>query len=288
MIKKILLFSFLFFVFQFEVDAQGDPNDNCAGQNVVYLSYQSQVDSFPIINQNSSEFIGCLVIDGNDIDNLDSLSSLQSIIGDLYIGAGFVTIDSGFPSGPSSCFPPPCVQNDNLSNSLGLENLTVIRGKLEIANNSILNDISGLNNVDVTFLQELIIIDNSELSLCNIEFVCNYLTQNNNNATIRGNAIGCDSIEVVIDACGIVGIEELNKNTISIFPNPSSELISISVENLTISQIKIYNQLGQKMQIIPGTTIDVSAFPKGLYIVEIETEDGIFREKVLVEALGDR
>ena len=79
------------------------------------------------------------------------------------------------------------------------------------------------------------------------------------------------------------GIEEINKNTISIYPNPTSDIITISAENLTISQINIYNQLGQQMPIDPGTSIDVSTFPKGLYIVEIETEDGTFREKILVE-----
>jgi len=49
MIKKILLFSFLFFVFQFEINAQGNPGGGfCVGSDVIYLSSQAQVDSFRI------------------------------------------------------------------------------------------------------------------------------------------------------------------------------------------------------------------------------------------------
>lgn len=44
------------------------------------------IDSFQIDHPGCTEIEKDLIISGNDIDNLDGLSVLTSILGDLYIG----------------------------------------------------------------------------------------------------------------------------------------------------------------------------------------------------------
>ena len=288
--KKILLFSFLFFVFQFDVDAQDNPGDptGCWPPPVpVELFSQSAIDSFNI-NYPGDGCIGYVHISGEDITNLDSLYKITEIYGDLYIGYVSSNNDDGSgnpggPGGPGACFPPPCIYNPNLADITGINNLTYITGNIFIYGNSLLTDINVLNDIDVESIDELIIVNNPELSTCNLQFVCQYLASENYNVTISDNATGCNSVEEVATSCGIVSIEEIIKSSISIYPNPASDIITVSAENINILQINIYNQLGQQMPIKPGTMIDVSTFPKGLYIVVVETDDEVFREKIMVE-----
>ncbi len=67
-----------------------------------------------------------------------------------------------------------------------------------------------------------------------------------------------------------------------IYPNPASSYISIQVEYI---ELNIYNQLSQKVMYIPDyrNRIDVSALEQGLYVVEIVTEKGSSREKLLIQ-----
>ena len=96
----------------------------------------------------------------------------------------------------------------------------------------------------------------------------------------------CDDTNVVLKVVDIIlGIEDVSSKaiTFTVHPNPATDILTISAADLSISKISIFNSLGQTMLINPGTTIDVSAFPKGLYVVEIETEKEVFRARVLVQ-----
>ncbi len=85
-----------------------------------------------------------------------------------------------------------------------------------------------------------------------------------------------------------VGINE-NKDdkNLTIFPNPTSNLLNIQLEKgLQEGSIKLYNQLGQ---VVYSQTkgvfqpIDVSTFAKGVYFAEVKQEDKVMRQKVVVE-----
>ncbi len=57
--------------------------ESCSG-NIVFRR-QSQVDSFPILNPGCKVVNGFITITGNDIKNLDSLSSIREVKGDLVV-----------------------------------------------------------------------------------------------------------------------------------------------------------------------------------------------------------
>lgn len=98
-----------------------------------------------------------------------------------------------------------------------------------------------------------------------------------------------DRINVRIDDVNIEyygfssGIHTLLSNEpISIFPNPTTGIVSIESKE-EIKKIKILNNLGEEMlSIIENKkNIDVSNIPNGIYLIEINTNNGFIREKFI-------
>ncbi len=84
--------------------------------------------------------------------------------------------------------------------------------------------------------------------------------------------------------------EVFNNNEISIYPNPSTGLFTITMQNNSIkSKLEIYNMLGEKVleqlnvKPQPSMEIDLSAYPKGVYFVKINDETKIVSSKIVVE-----
>ncbi len=76
----------------------------------------------------------------------------------------------------------------------------------------------------------------------------------------------------------------IEDNSITLYPNPTNNEISISSESL-INSIEIYNSLGQKVYTetinSKEKTIDVSSLPSGVYVLGAKTDDGIMRKKII-------
>ncbi len=84
------------------------------------------------------------------------------------------------------------------------------------------------------------------------------------------------------------GIFNPKPNSIfKIYPNPTNTTLTVQAKDLAqLESIQVYNALGQlvltqKAEI--ENMIDVSGFSKGLYIVEVRTDKGVAREKLMVE-----
>jgi len=83
------------------------------------------------------------------------------------------------------------------------------------------------------------------------------------------------------------GIAELASAPFSLFPNPTTDVISISTHNSKPGIIQIHNMLGQKA--LPSklflndvTKVDLSSLNAGIYIVHIEQQGRVHREKVVL------
>ncbi len=83
-----------------------------------------------------------------------------------------------------------------------------------------------------------------------------------------------------------VGLDDisLEDNSITIYPNPTNSEIKISSENI-INSIEIFNSLGQRVyhSVVNSNTktIDISSFSNGVYILGVNTENGVIREKII-------
>jgi len=117
--KKIILISLLLLVgYQTEVLSQP-----CLPEGITFYA-QSQIDSFQINYPGCTEIEGDVLISGDDITNLNVLSVITSIGGDLEV-----------------------VDNDVLTNLTGLNNLDSIGGDIEISWNTSLSSLTGLEKL---------------------------------------------------------------------------------------------------------------------------------------------
>jgi hypothetical protein len=104
---------------------------------------------------------------------------------------------------------------------------------------------------------------------------------------ILTNSVGCDStltLNLTIEDC--TGIKEnLNNLQVLIYPNPATNNLTIETSPQAI--IEITNIQGQLIKTIVAignkTTIDVSALPSGVYVVEVNMEKGVEVKKFVKE-----
>ncbi|MCD4731543.1 MAG: T9SS type A sorting domain-containing protein [Bacteroidales bacterium] len=177
--------------------------------------------------------------------------------------------------------------NSSLTSILALSSLVAIGDAIYIDNNDNLSSLAGLDNIDPNSILNLLIINNDLLSTCDVESICDYLTNPNGIIEIYGNANGCDSQEEVKEACDEITVEEvIFPNNISIFPNPADDILTIkSVPANRIEEVKLYNQIGEKvLHVYPlNNVIDISTLSQGMYIVEVEFTNSIIREKLIIK-----
>ena len=148
---------------------------------------------------------------------------------------------------------------------------------VSIGNDSLV-DISAINHVGIS---EITIAGNHQLPVCAYYPVCQAIEHDQ--ATITDNAPGCNTVEEVADSCGISGwLDDIDALKVNVYPNPTTDRITIfSSENVSISQVYIYNQLGQLVLQSSEKDIDVSLLPKGLYLLKIEGKDRIRAMKLV-------
>jgi hypothetical protein len=223
---------------------------------------------------------------GNPVlNNLSGLEGLVSIGENLWIGAnGALTSLTGL-NALTMIGGSLTIALNGLSSLAGLNSLTSINGSLIINNNDYLTSLTGLDNIDGGTIQELNINGNLVLSDCDVQSICDYLASPNG-IFITDNAPGCNSPEEVEEHCFTEVKDVESENGITIIPNPAKDRITVSVANReTIDEIVIYNQTGQKvLQRKPiNNTLDISKLHQGLYIIELETEKGKIREKLIVQ-----
>ena len=80
---------------------------------------------------------------------------------------------------------------------------------------------------------------------------------------------------------GPTSVGEIDFPTVNIYPNPTKDILHVEAEN--ISNIQVYNALGQLMTITTNTDIPVSSYSEGLYTVSVTFTDGrVLTRKVMV------
>jgi hypothetical protein len=275
-----------------------------------YLHSQTDIDSFQTNYPGCTTLKGHVHVHGDDIANLNGLNVITSFEDKLWIVLNPALKNlSGLDNVTYVGDVLYISQNDSLINLTGLNNLDSIGQDFWISSNESLEDItalsslnsignelsfvfnwdllslSGLENLDSASINILVIRNNYSLSDCAAQSICNYLASPNGYVEIHDNAPGCNSPEEVLHDC-FVGIPELPEDVrISVYPNPTSSVITIAGVNGVINEVSIYNKLGQRVihEMNPNNTVDVSWLPRGLYIVEVVLDGQQVREKVIVQ-----
>lgn len=89
----------------------------------------------------------------------------------------------------------------------------------------------------------------------------------------------------VVEGTSGLGIAAVNVNPFTLYPNPTSDEITISnFTDLKGASVRIITHTGQFVQDVSTATTDVSSFADGLYILQIVTADGIaYAERFVVK-----
>ncbi len=85
-----------------------------------------------------------------------------------------------------------------------------------------------------------------------------------------------------------VGVSNISQNAaVKLFPNPAQSQVRIELENnAKLQEIRLFNAIGQlvlQQNATTENTLDVSKLAKGIYVVHVQSDKGILREKLLVE-----
>ena len=83
----------------------------------------------------------------------------------------------------------------------------------------------------------------------------------------------------------LVGVNELSTNDLSIYPNPVSSQLRINNANPSINYIEILDVTGKTVKTINSNykTVNVSDLTKGIYFLQVYTEDGLINKKFIKE-----
>jgi hypothetical protein len=219
------------------------------------------------------------------IENNMSLSSLSGLGNLTEIGGSFVLTDCSSLSDLDGIENLASIEgflviksNANLSTLTGLGGATEIAGGLTVEDNDMLTELTGLHNIDPQTITNLTIKDNAMLSMCEVESVCGYLA-GDDSADISDNATGCNSVSEVKTACTAVSIDDLmlnKKRTITVFPNPTTGIFRIDVEDLQGCRLSILNTTGtlvQEIQFLNSEQVDLTGLSNGLYFLELRNSD---------------
>ena len=121
-----------------------------------------------------------------------------------------------------------------LESLTGLHSLMSIGGDLLIEGNAALFSLTGLNNIDAGSIDDLYIYDNSSLSFCEVQSICDYLVSPNGNIEIHDNTMGCNSQQEVDSACVYFSIQEIQDLVKCVAnPNPFSTTLITQVTAMT-------------------------------------------------------
>ena len=94
-------------------------------------------------------------------------------------------------------------------------------------------------------------------------------------------------IYVVLGLGGVLSVNNVVDHSTNIFPNPTKKNITIENSNFKINTVELYNIAGQLVKSenvnSMSTNLNVSDLKKGIYILEIKSNETSIRRKLIVE-----
>lgn len=84
----------------------------------------------------------------------------------------------------------------------------------------------------------------------------------------------------------LLSVKESVTSRFSLFPNPAPSQVKIALpkeQTAVLQKITLYNSLGQQVYATQETTINTSQFPRGIYILQVTTNEGIASKRLIIE-----
>jgi hypothetical protein len=179
----------------------------------------------------------------------------------------------------------------DVSNNLLLDNFSIYRGfitSVDVSNNTLLEqfqlyhmedletvNLKNGNNEIINFLR---IQDNINLACVQVDDPAAVMAGNPpyNNWIIENDPL-------ITDDCQL-GVEEALENKFVVYPNPARTQVYLeNHKGLVVHKLQVYDALGRMVleKKIDLDTLDVSALQSGLFTLRIETDIGVFSNRLL-------
>ncbi len=184
------------------------------------------------------------------------------------------------------------VANKVISDFTGLEafvNITGFNGsgnfmsELSLEANTVLTSVDFSNSPDVekVFMKNgnnTAITSFEGLNCPSLQFVCV-----DDVAFAKANFTNIDPQVTFVDDCEVLAVSDFNlAETVSVFPNPVSENLTISIaSNFNFIKAEVYSISGQKLMETSATQLDMSELSAGIYFVKVVTERGSSTKKII-------
>jgi bacillolysin len=102
------------------------------------------------------------------------------------------------------------------------------------------------------------------------------------------NQLGVNIDDFVIS--GALSNESFNINTISIYPNPSKGIFTVSSNTIKLNAIEVFDVSGkllfsenEGLKNATETNIDLTGMSSGIYFIKVNSENGIFSKRIVKE-----
>ena len=93
-------------------------------------------------------------------------------------------------------------------------------------------------------------------------------------------------LKVSCDACEFVGVEEMEKENITVCPNPATSSFRVNLVGSEKANIQLFNLVGQQVYSDVATdiaTVNVSNLKAGVYMLKVSQNNKVYTSKVIVK-----
>ncbi len=251
--------------------------------NIVNNDSLTSISAF----ENLTSIAGSLrIYDNASLINLTGLDNLLTI-NDLEIVGNINLISLTGLENLNSVFGRLWIESNYSMTSLtSLYNLNEVDYQLAITGDSSLTSLDGLDNIAASSIYDLYIFNNSSLSVCEVQSVCDFLASPDGSIVIFNNADGCNDSAEIAEACQIIGFSDLvHESELKIYPHPAINKLFIANKQNELFDIVIFNQFSQIVLSYSNVTntIDISTLKPGIYIIEITSNYWKINKKLVVK-----
>lgn len=280
----------------------------------IELDKLTSINSYLAITENSSlehvSFNSLSTLEGefeiysNDaLTNISGMSNLTSINGYLYIGYNPKLAEISVFDNLTTVYGYfDIIGNTVLEDLNAFENLSAIDGYLRIRDNQTITSLAGLQNIDPNTIKvedggfvnyDLVITNNDNLSICEMNSICDFLDLPDRSKEIYSNNDGCDSKSEIETACSAVSTldNDWKNSGINIYPVPASSFFNINFEgdNIEDTQISLFDINGTELKHIKKASneasveIEITGINSGVYIISISTGNSNVYKRLMIE-----
>nr|HPI07494.1 T9SS type A sorting domain-containing protein [Saprospiraceae bacterium] len=147
------------------------------------------------------------IIDNDLLTNLSGLHNITAINGSLTVSENALLPNLNAFQQLNSIGGTVYFQNNPALTSLaGLSQVTSIIVEINITGNPVLQSLTGLDNISSGTFNYLTLMDNSSLTGCSVQSVCDFLS-GTGQAFIGNNAVGCNTEAQVEANCAAMPVE---------------------------------------------------------------------------------